>query len=249
MLALLTNDDGYEAEGLLKLAREMAKVCDVLVVAPHVDQSGSGHSLTLQRPLRINKVGSNFYSVDGTPTDAVMVAMYGILENKRKPDILISGINRGPNMGDDVTYSGTVSAAFEGAILGIPSIAVSSVATDEIDYAAIARFTRKLAKRVLENGLPGFTLLNVNMPNPPKNGYRGVQITRLGKRVYRDIVVENIDPRGKKYYWIAGEPDWQEFDQSDYSATKAGYVSITPLKMDMTDYTFRDELASWNLKT
>lgn len=248
MLALLTNDDGYEAEGLAKLAREISRVCDVLVVAPHVDQSASGHSLTLQRPLRINKLKSNFYSVDGTPTDAVMVAMYGILENKRRPDILISGINRGPNMGDDVTYSGTVSAAFEGAILGIPSIAVSSVATENIDYSAMARFSRKLAKRVLERGLPGFTLLNVNMPNPPKNGYKGVQITRLGKRVYRDIVVENIDPRGKKYYWIAGEPDWQEFDQSDFSATKAGYVSITPLKMDMTDYGFRDELNSWNLK-
>ncbi len=248
MLALLTNDDGYEAEGLAKLAREISRVCDVLVVAPHVDQSASGHSLTLQRPLRINKLKSNFYSVDGTPTDAVMVAMYGILDNKRRPDILISGINRGPNMGDDVTYSGTVSAAFEGAILGIPSIAVSSVATENIDYLAKARFSRKLAKRVLERGLPGFTLLNVNMPNPPKNGYKGVQITRLGKRVYRDIVVENIDPRGKKYYWIAGEPDWQEFDQSDFSATKAGYVSITPLKMDMTDYGFRDELNSWNLK-
>lgn len=248
MLALLTNDDGYEAEGLMRLAREIARICDVLVVAPHVDQSASGHSLTLQRPLRINKIKPNYYSVDGTPTDAVMVALYGILENKRKPDILISGINRGPNMGDDVTYSGTVSAAFEGAILGISSIAVSSVESDDIDYSAIARFTRKLAKNVLKRGLPGFTLLNVNMPNPPRGGYRGVQVTRLGKRVYRDIVVEKIDPRGKKYYWIAGEPEWQEFDQSDYSATKAGFVSITPLKMDMTDYAFRTELSSWNLK-
>ncbi len=248
MLALLTNDDGFEAEGLQRLAKEIGRLCDVLIVAPHVDQSASGHSLTLQRPLRINKVKPDFYSVDGTPTDAVMVALYGILENGRKPDILISGINRGSNMGDDVTYSGTVSAAFEGAILGIPSIAISSVPTEEIDYAAMARFSRKLAKKVLERGLPKFTLLNVNMPNPPKNGYRGVQITRLGKRVYRDIVVESIDPRGKKYYWIAGEPDWTDFEQSDYSATKAGYVSITPLKMDMTDYTFREELASWRLK-
>ncbi len=248
MLALITNDDGYEAEGLQKLAREVAKVCEVLIVAPLIDQSASGHSLTLQRPLRINKIKSNSYSVDGTPTDAVMVALYGILDNKRKPDILLSGINRGPNMGDDVTYSGTVSAAFEGAILGIPSIAISSVESENIDYQSIARFSRKLAKNVLERGLPGFTLLNVNMPNPPRKGYRGVQITRLGKRVYRDIVVENIDPRGKKYYWIAGEPDWQHLDQSDYSATKAGYISITPLKMDMTDYGFRDELASWPLK-
>ncbi len=162
MLALITNDDGYEAEGLQKLAREVAKVCEVLIVAPLIDQSASGHSLTLQRPLRINKIKSNSYSVDGTPTDAVMVALYGILDNKRKPDILLSGINRGPNMGDDVTYSGTVSAAFEGAILGIPSIAISSVESENIDYQSIARFSRKLAKNVLERGLPGFTLLNVN---------------------------------------------------------------------------------------
>lgn len=247
MLALITNDDGYEADGLERLAREVAKICAVLVVAPHVDQSASGHSLTLQRPLRLKKFRDNFYSVDGTPTDAVMVAMYGIL-NHRKPDIILSGINRGPNMGDDVTYSGTVSAAFEGAILGIPSIAFSSVEFDNIDYAAMARFARKLTAKVLERGLPDFTLLNVNLPNPPNGKYRGVQITRLGKRVYRDIIVENIDPRGKKYYWIAGEPEWRDFDQSDYSATRQGYISITPLKMDMTDYQFKEQMAGWKLR-
>lgn len=248
MLALITNDDGYDSEGIQKLAREIGKLCDILIVAPHIDQSAASHSLTLQRPLRMNKIKSNVYSVDGTPTDAVMVAMYGILEGKKKPDILISGINRGPNMGDDVTYSGTVSAAFEGAILGIPSIAVSSVEFDNVDYTAIARFSRKLARKVLDKGLPGFTCLNVNAPNPPAGKYRGVKITRLGKRVYRDLIVENIDPRGKKYYWIAGEPEWQDYEQSDYSATKNGYVSITPLKMDMTDYGFRDELEDWRIK-
>jgi 5'-nucleotidase len=247
MLALLTNDDGYEAEGLLRLRSEIAKICEVLVVAPLADQSASGHSLTLLRPLRINKIRENHYSVDGTPTDAVMVAMYGILNN-RKPDILLSGINRGPNMGDDITYSGTVSAAFEGAILGIPSIALSSVPDTDVDYVTMARFARKLAKKVLEHGLPDSSLLNVNIPNPTNGKYPGVKITRLGKRVYRDIVVENTDPRGKKYYWIAGEPEWQDYDESDYSAATRGYISITPLKMDMTDYPLKERLAQWKLK-
>ncbi len=247
MLALLTNDDGYQAEGLLRLRKEIAKICDVLVVAPVADQSAAGHSLTLQRPLRQNQISDGYYSVDGTPTDAVMVAVHGILDNKL-PDILISGINCGPNMGDDVTYSGTVSAAFEGAILGIPSIAVSSVPFEDVDYAAMAKFTRKLAKRVLQNHLPDSTLLNVNIPNPTDGKYPGVKITRLGKRVYRDIVVEKIDPRGRKYYWIAGEPDWHEFEQSDFTAVTEGYVSITPLKMDMTDYGLMKHLEGWRLK-
>lgn len=247
MLALLTNDDGYEAEGLLRLSKEISRLCEVLVVAPLADQSASGHSLTLQRPLRLNKIKENYYSVDGTPTDAVMVAMYGILHN-RKPDILLSGINRGPNMGDDITYSGTVSAAFEGAILGIPSIAVSSTTEQDIDYVAMARFTRKLAKQVIEHGLPDFSLLNVNIPNPTNGRYPGVKITRLGKRAYHDIIVEDVDPRGKKYYWIAGEPEWQDFDESDYSATNRGYISITPLKMDMTDYQLKEQLAHWKLR-
>ena len=246
MLALLTNDDGFQAEGLLRLRKEIAKVCDVMVVAPVADQSAAGHSLTLQRPLRLNEISEGYYSVDGTPTDAVMVAVHGILNNKL-PDILISGINRGPNMGDDVTYSGTVSAAFEGAILGIPSVAVSSVPFDDIDYAAMARFTRKLAKKVLENNLPESTLLNVNIPNPKTGKYPGVRITRLGKRVYRDIIVEKIDPRGRKYYWIAGEPDWHHFEQSDFSATSEGFISITPLKMDMTDYELMQHLEKWKL--
>jgi len=248
MLALLTNDDGYQAEGLERLARELAKLCEVLVVAPTADQSGSGHSWTLQRPLRINKVKENCYHVDGTPTDAVMVALYGVLDSKVIPDILISGINSGPNMGDDVTYSGTVAAAFEGAILKIPSIAVSCIESENPDFARAARFTRKLARKVLQEGLPEFSLLNVNIPNPRDGKYAGVKITRLGKRVYHDILIENIDPRGKKYYWIGGEPEWEDFDHSDWSATKDGYVSVTPLKMDMTDYKLRTQLSAWKLK-
>lgn len=247
MLALITNDDGYQAEGLLRLAKEMSKSCEVLVVAPTDNQSGSGHSLTLQRPLRLNKVKENFYHVDGTPTDAVMVAMYGILNN-RVPDILLSGINSGPNMGDDVTYSGTVAAAFEGAILGIPSIALSCIEFKNPDFVRAARFARKLTAKVLKQGLPEFSLLNVNIPEPREGKYAGVKITRLGKRVYHDILVENIDPRGKKYYWIGGEPEWEDFDHSDWSATKDGFVSVTPLKMDMTDYQLREQLSSWNLK-
>lgn len=247
MLALLTNDDGYAAEGLIRLSREIGKLCEVLVVAPLADQSGAGHSLTLQHPLRLNKVKENFYHVDGTPTDAVMVAMYGVLKN-RKPDILISGINGGPNMGDDVTYSGTVAAAFEGAILGIPSIAVSCTESEGPDYLRAARFTRKLARKVLAEGLPDFSLLNVNIPNPKEGKYVGVKFTRLGKRVYHDILVENNDPRGKKYYWIGGEPEWEDYNHSDWSAISKGYISITPLKMDMTDYDLRKNLESWKLR-
>jgi 5'-nucleotidase len=247
MLALLTNDDGYAAEGLIRLSREVGKLCEVVVVAPLANQSGAGHSLTLQHPLRLNKVKENFYHVDGTPTDAVMVAMYGVLKN-RKPDILISGINGGPNMGDDVTYSGTVAAAFEGAILGIPSIAVSCTEFEGADYLRAARFTRKLARKVLSEGLPDFSLLNVNIPNPKNGKYAGVKFTRLGKRVYHDILVENNDPRGKKYYWIGGEPEWEDYNHSDWSAISKGYISITPLKMDMTDYDLRRNLESWKLR-
>lgn len=247
MLALLTNDDGYLADGIKYLRREISKLCDVLVVTPRHDQSASGHSLTLQRPLRITKLEENFYNVDGTPTDAIMVALYGILKNK-KPDIIISGINHGPNMGDDITYSGTVAAAFEGAILGISSIAISCTELENIDFVSAARFARKLVGKVLKEGLPDLTLLNVNIPNPPNGRYEGVKITRLGKRVYRDVLVERIDPRGKPYYWIAGEPEWSEYEESDYSAITKGYISITPLKMDMTDYELISKLSAWKFR-
>ncbi|MGB2769246.1 MAG: 5'/3'-nucleotidase SurE [Candidatus Zixiibacteriota bacterium] len=244
MIVLLTNDDGVNAKGLLVLKKELSRVGQVWAVAPDREQSATSHSLTLQHPLRINKIGERFYSIDGTPTDAVMLAVHAIL--KRRPDILISGINHGPNMGDDVSYSGTVAAAMEGTILNIPSIAVSNVNWDARYFESAARFVRKLAKFVLENGLPQYTFLNVNVPDR-RQAAKGYKITRLGKRVYSDVVIEKIDPRGRNYYWIGEQtPIWEKkADDTDFAAIKKGYISITPLHLDATDYKAMEEIKSW----
>ena len=244
MIVLLTNDDGVNAKGLLALKKELSRIGQVWAVAPDREQSATSHSLTLQHPLRINKIGERFYSVDGTPTDAVMLAVHAIL--KRRPDILISGINHGPNMGDDVSYSGTVAAAMEGTILNIPSIAVSNVNWDAKHFESAARFVRKLAKFVLENGLPQYTFLNVNVPDR-RQAAKGYKITRLGKRVYSDVVIEKIDPRGRNYYWIGEQtPIWEKkADDTDFAAIKEGYISITPLHLDTTDYRAMEKIKGW----
>ena len=244
MIVLLTNDDGVNAKGLLALKKELSRIGQVWAVAPDREQSATSHSLTLQHPLRINKIGERFYSVDGTPTDAVMLAVHAIL--KRRPDILISGINHGPNMGDDVSYSGTVAAAMEGTILNIPSIAVSNVNWDAKYFESAARFVKKLAKFVLENGLPQYTFLNVNVPDR-RQAAKGYKITRLGKRVYSDVVIEKIDPRGRNYYWIGEQtPIWEKkADDTDFAAIKKGYISITPLHLDMTDYKAMERMKDW----
>lgn len=246
MIALLTNDDGVGAEGLLALKKELSGTFQVWVVAPDREQSATSHSLTLQHPLRINKIAERFYSVDGTPTDAVMLAVHAIL--KKKPDILISGMNHGPNMGDDVSYSGTVAAAMEGTILNIPSIAVSNVNWNPKHFGAGARFVTKLAKFVLKNGLPQYTFLNVNVPdrNRPIKKFK---ITRLGKRAYSDVVIEKIDPRGRNYYWI-GEQSliWEKReDDTDFAAIKKGHASITPLHLDTTDYKALEQIKRWKI--
>lgn len=244
MIVLLTNDDGVKAKGLLALKKELSRIGQVWAVAPDREQSATSHSLTLLHPLRINKIGERFYSVDGTPTDAVMLAVHAIL--KRRPDILISGINHGPNMGDDVSYSGTVAAAMEGTILNIPSIAVSNVNWDAKHFESAARFVRKLAKFVLENGLPQYTFLNVNVPDR-RQAAKGYKITRLGKRVYSDVVIEKIDPRGRNYYWIGEQtPIWEKkADDTDFAAIKEGYISITPLHLDTTDYRAMEKIKGW----
>jgi 5'-nucleotidase len=245
LIALLTNDDGIEAKGLKALKKEISKIAKVWVVAPDREQSGTSHSLTMSRPLRMNKTAERAYAIDGTPTDAVMVAFHKVL--KRKPHILISGINAGPNLGDDVTYSGTVAAAIEGTILGIPSIAVSltDYGYDKFEYAA--RFVRKLASYVLKKGLPKDTFLNVNVP-PNRKSRNKFKVTRLGRRIYRDVVVEKIDPRGKKYFWIAGQAIVSEGGKdSDFSAIEKGYISITPLHLDWTNYKTIEEMKRWKI--
>lgn len=245
MLVLLTNDDGINAKGLLTLKRELSKVGQVWVVAPDREQSATSHSLTLQYPLRINRIAEKFYSVDGTPTDAVMLAVYAIM--KRKPDILISGINHGPNLGDDVSYSGTVAAAMEGTILNIPSIAVSNVNWNAKHFESAVKFVRKLVNFVLKNGLPKDTFLNVNIPDK-KNVIEKFKITRLGKKVYNDVVIEKIDPRGKNYFWIGEQTSvWEKEDDTDFAAIQKGYVSITPLHLDMTDYKAIEQIKRWKI--
>lgn len=244
---LLTNDDGVRAEGLQRLRRAVSSLGKVVVVAPERQQSGASHALTLSNPLRSNLIEKDVIAVDGTPTDCVLLAMRGLLE--QRPSILVSGMNHGPNLGDDVTYSGTVAAAFEGTLLGLPSIAISVCSWDECQFDAAERFATTIAKRVLEHGLPEGTLLNVNVPSIPPEEIKGVKVTKLGKRVYRDAVVKKTDPRGRAYYWIGGQPPiWCSGEETDFEAVEEGMVSITPLQLDLTDYKSLHTVRTWNLK-
>lgn len=246
-LILLTNDDGIRAEGLSRLREAVAPLGKTLVVAPERQQSGSSHALTLDNPLRINWLDETTIAVDGTPTDCVLLAMRGLVE--RKPDILISGMNHGPNLGDDVTYSGTVAAAFEGTLLGLPSVAVSVCSWRDCQFEAAARFATKVARKVLRHGLPNGTLLNINVPSLTPEEIRGVRVTKLGKRIYRDAVVRKKDPRGKDYYWIGGQtPIWCKGEETDFDAVEDGMISVTPLHLDLTDYKSLGAVKAWELE-
>jgi len=252
MLILISNDDGYHADGIKALARGLKKLGRVVIVAPQWEQSGTSHSLTLYRPLRTKKIAPDVFAVSGTPTDAVMIAVNCIL--KRKPDILISGINHGPNMGDDVTYSGTVAAAMEGTILEIPSIAVSLAISNGGEpittkrFMKAANFTSRLTKAVLKNGLPKSTLLNVNVPDSPACDGRRYQITHLGKREYRDVITEKIDPRGEPYFWIAGHYIiTDKGPETDYGAIQNHQISVTPLDVDLTNTKILESLKKWKI--
>lgn len=230
---LLTNDDGVFSEGIKLLAASLREFAEVVVVAPDREQSAAGHSLTLHRPLRIRKMEESWYAVDGTPTDCVNLAVQSLLVDD-PPDLVASGINFGLNLGDDVTYSGTVSATFESSLLGIPSVAFSQEVGEGFSFAPAARFAGRLVKTLLgRTDLPGDLLLNVNFPAGEP---RGVRLTRLGRRIYRQTVVEKLDPRGRKYYWIAGTPEWTEADGTDQQAVAQGMISVTPLHLDLTDY-------------
>ena len=241
---LISNDDGINSEGLHKLHHKLKDLGEVYVVAPDRDQSAVSHSLTLYRPLRLEIVAENVYTVDGTPTDCINLAVNGLLKDK-KPDLLVSGINKGENLGDDITYSGTVSAAMEGTLLGIPSIASSLVGRKDFNFDVAGEYTKIVAEYVLKNSLPKDTLLNVNIPSLETEAIKGVMVTRQGKRVYGDPVVEKTDPRGKKYYWIGGdELDFVHMDNSDIMAVQEGYVSVTPVSLDFTNHDYLDELRS-----
>jgi len=242
-MILVTNDDGVYSPGIQLLAKRLRTLDTVVIVAPDRERSAAGHSMTLHRPLLIEEVKDGVYSVNGTPTDCVNIAVKGLL--KETPKLVVSGINKGPNMGDDVTYSGTVAGAMEALILGIPSFSISLAARENFRFADASEVALQVARMVLEQGLSKGTILNVNVPNLPTSEFKGTAITRLGKRIYHQMTVERIDPRGKKYYWIGGgEPEWERNPGTDFDAIDRGMVSITPLHLDLTDYAAFDRLKS-----
>ncbi len=245
---LLTNDDGYYSDGIRALCAALRRKYDVYIVSPDREQSASSHSLTLNRPLRVHKVDKNWYTTDGTPTDCVMLAIH-LLFKRSKPDMIISGINHGANMGDDVTYSGTVAAAIEGSILRIPSMAVS-MANYELGtpMTRAARFVSRLVASITEMKLEPSTFLNVNLPLDNGRPYGKYEFTALGFRHYRDIVIHKTDPRGKDYYWIGGRPRWKTTRGSDFEAVQRGVVSITPLRLCFTDTDTLGKLSGFNIK-
>lgn len=237
MIILLSNDDGVHSEGLTALEESLRRLGDIYTVAPDRVQNSMSHALTLHRPLRVQELGPRRLSVDGTPTDCVKLALTGLLPVR--PDLVVSGINKGPNLGDDIIYSGTVSAAIEGALLGIPAIAVSLVTFEQFDFRAAADFTAALVSRISKNGIPAETLLNVNVPPLPKEKLKGWRVTRQGKRHYSEKIDERIDPRGRKYYWIGGDNlGFAQEDGTDCVAVHDGYISVTPLQVDLTDHKF-----------
>jgi 5'-nucleotidase len=244
---LLTNDDGYGAPGLAALEHALAELGRVTVVAPDREQSSTSHALTLHRPLRVRHHGERHFSVDGTPTDCVYLGVVRPLADP--PQLVVSGINRGLNVGDDVTYSGTVAAAFEAALLGVPAFAVSLDARAEggagEDYGPAARLALEVARRLLEQPLPPDTILNVNVPGGDPHG---VRFTRQGKRIYTKSVEQRRDPRRGVYYWIGGEPTPEGADpDSDLAAVLAGYAAITPLQLDLTDLRTLERISRWRI--
>lgn len=251
MYILVTNDDGVDSEGLLKLKQALATVGEVVVIAPDHNWSAAGHNKTIQKPLRVTQVqladGDLAYSTDGTPSDCVSLGILGVLE--RKPDLVVAGINKGPNLGDDVTYSGTVAAAIEAVVSGIPAIAVSLADYYEWEFSYAAQFAAQLARHAVDNGLGNDVLLNVNVPNLPKERIAGIEITRLGKRVYRDVLMQSKDPLGRVYYWIGGDvPSGLPVDGTDFTAITENKISITPIHLDLTNHNLIEHLQAWDLK-
>lgn len=241
---LLTNDDGYDAPGITALhaALNRESLWDIVLVAPDRERSASGHSLTLHRPLRLDPVESNVFRVDGTPTDCVILANRGGLD--ASPDLVVSGVNAGWNLGDDVTYSGTVAAAMEGTLAGLPSIAVSLAGDRHFDTAAAVAV--EIVKQTIEHGMPEDTFLNVNVPDIPLDELRGTKVTRLARRSYMENIIQKRDPRGRAYYWFGSDgPEWAAEDDCDYAAVAANYASVTPLHLDLTNYEAMSALSKW----
>lgn len=244
MRILLSNDDGYQAPGLNCLAEALRETNEIHVVAPERDRSGASNSLTLDYPLRPRRADNGFVFVDGTPTDCVHLAVTGLL--KDEPDIVISGINSGANLGDDVIYSGTVAAAMEGRFLGLPAIAVSLVMANEAHFETAAAVVNALLERMPYNPLPADTILNINVPDLPLSSIKGIEVTRLGHRHKAEPVVRTLDPRGRPVYWVGPPGGEQDAGQgTDFHAVRCGFVSVTPLQVDLTRHAALEMTASW----
>ena len=242
---LISNDDGIHARGIQVLSSRIQALGKVTIVAPDQNRSGASNSLTLENPVRIKELGENHFMVQGTPTDCVHIALTGLLE--KDPDIVLSGINDGANLGDDVIYSGTVAAAMEGRFLGLPAIAVSLVFKDRpVNFESAAEVVALLVQRLGQDPLPADTILNINVPDLPWNEIRGMEVTRLGYRHRAEPVVKMNDPRGKPMYWIGPAGKGQDAGPgTDFDAVRRGYVSITPIHVDLTRYQALEQVAGW----
>jgi 5'-nucleotidase len=244
MKILLSNDDGYRAPGLECLARALASVAAVTVVAPDRNRSGASNSLTLSSPLHARRADNGFYFIDGTPTDCVHLAITGLMDDE--PDMVISGINAGANLGDDTLYSGTVAAAMEGRFLGLPAIAVSLSGIEPVHYETAAQVTLRLLNQLHAHPLPADTILNVNVPDLPLDALQGMEATRLGHRHKSEPVVRDRDPQGEEIFWVGpAGPEQDAGPGTDFFALRHKRVSITPLQVDLTRYTALDQVAQW----
>jgi len=247
MHILVSNDDGILAAGISLLADACRDVGHVTVVAPDREQSGTSHSLTLHHPLRAQRRPDGAFQVDGTPTDCVMLAIEGLMPER--PDFVFSGINHGPNMGEDVLYSGTVSAAMEAVMLGVPGVALSFAGRQTETLLTYRAFLGKLIAKITSvDGYPRKTLLNINLPDLPADEIKGIRVTRLGSRFFSESLAKMKDPWGRDIWWIGGGfPTWSGDDTTDQAAIREGYVSITPLQMDLTDHALLETVRGWSL--
>jgi 5'-nucleotidase len=247
MIILLANDDGIHSDGIIALENSLQHVGEVYTVAPDREQNSMSHALTLHRPLRVLDMGPRRFAVDGTPTDCVLLGVHAL--SSSRPRLVVSGINRGANLGDDLHYSGTVSAAMEGMLLGIPSIAISLASRRDFRFAASARFVERLASYVMGVGLPPNTLLNVNVPETPEGEEpRGFRLARQGRRRYSDAITQHVDPRGRAYYWIGGdEIEGHGEEGTDFAAIASGMIAVTPIHIDLTNHACWEQLEHMEL--
>lgn len=253
MRILITNDDGIYANGIKELSIKLSDIGEVVVVAPDRERSAIGHAITIHTPLRVEKIEDilpniEAWAINGTPSDCVKIAIESLM--RVKPDLIVSGINNGPNLGTDVIYSGTVSAAIEGAMHSIPSIAISACFFNgKINYESVAEVSCKIIKNLVKKDLPKNIILNINVPSISLEQIKGIKITELGIRKYNNNYVKRTDPKGKNYYWLSGELiEIKNKDTSDIVAIEEGFISITPLHFDLTAYNYLDELKNWKIK-